>query len=220
MTIRVLLVDDEVLVRDAVENLLGAFEEIEVVGGRDNGAGIVEAALELRPDVVLMDLEMPVVDGIEATKALRRMDAPPEVVVLTAWRREDAVLQSLEAGASGFLEKRASPEEFRRAVRAAEEGDSFMSPRSTRELIESFTADAKGSQQRRARARIRALTPRELEVAKLVPSGATNGEIGERLHLSPATVKQYVSAIADKLGVTGRIQIATILTRAGYGPDL
>lgn len=216
MVIRVLLVDDDPLARRAVASILDTREDISIVGEAEDGFGIVTLVRECRPDVVLMDLRMPRVDGIAATRELRVLPEPPEVVVLTTWDGDDAVLQALEAGASGFLVKTAGPDEIYRAVRAASEGDSVMSPSSTRQFIDSMNSDSGWLERRKARSRVNALTDRELEVAKRIPLGESNDAIALAVHLSPASVKQYVAQISDKLGVQGRVQIAVLMTKAGF----
>lgn len=216
MVIRVLLVDDDPLARRAVASILDTREDISIVGEAEDGFGIVSLVRECRADVVLMDLRMPRVDGIAATRELRVLPEPPEVVVLTTWDGDDAVLQALEAGASGFLVKTAGPDEIYRAVRAASEGDSVMSPSSTRQFIDSMNSDSGWLERRKARSRVNALTDRELEVAKRIPLGESNDAIALAVHLSPASVKQYLAQISDKLGVQGRVQIAVLMTKAGF----
>lgn len=216
MVIRVLLVDDDPLARRAVANILDAHDDVAIVGEAEDGSSIVTRALEHRPNVVLMDLRMPRVDGITATRELRSLSEPPEVVVLTTWDGDDAVLRALEAGASGFLVKTEGPDEIYRAVRAAAEGDSVMSPSSTRQFIDSMNSDSGWRERRKARSRVNALSERELEVAKRIPLGESNDAIALAVHLSPASVKQYVAQISDKLGVQGRVQIAVLMTKAGF----
>lgn len=215
MVIRVLLVDDDPLTRRAVAGILGAQNDVEIVGEAEDGVGIAGLVRETRPDVVLMDLRMGRVDGITATREVRELEDPPEIVVLTTWDGDDAVMRALEAGASGFLVKTAGPDEIYRAVLAASEGDSVMSPSSTRQFIDSMNADSGWRERRQVRARVSALTERELEVAKRVPLGESNEEIALAVHLSAASVKQYLALIADKLGVQGRVQIAVVMTKAG-----
>ena len=216
MVIRVLLVDDDPLARRAVASILDTHEDVSIVGEAEDGSAVVSQVREWRPNVVLMDLRMPRVDGIAATRELRALPDPPDVVVLTTWDGDDAVLQALEAGASGFLVKTAGPEEIYRAVRAASEGDSVMSPSSTRQVIDSMNSDSGWLERRKARNRVSALSERELDVAKRIPLGESNDAIALAVHLSPASVKQYLAQISDKLGVQGRVQIAVLMTKAGY----
>ncbi|MDJ1372251.1 response regulator transcription factor [Gulosibacter molinativorax] len=220
MPIRVLLVDDDPLARRSVASILEAHEDVSVVGEADDGAGIGQRVRESRPDVVLMDLRMRKVDGIEATREVRAIPDGPEVVVLTTWDGDDAVMRALEAGASGFLVKTAGPGEIYRAVRAAAEGDSVMSPSSTRHFIDSMHSDSGWRERRMARKRVATLSDRELEVAKRIPLGESNEAIAAVVHLSPASVKQYVAQISEKLGVQGRVQIAVLMTKAGFAGEV
>ncbi|MGO1543906.1 MAG: response regulator transcription factor [Gulosibacter sp.] len=220
MTIRVLLVDDDPLTRRAIAGIFAGHEEIEIVGELENGVGIVAHVQALQPAVVLMDLGMPEVDGTAATAALQQLQSPPEVVILTTWNVDDAMLKALAAGASGFLLKTAAPEEIIRAVQAAAQGESVLSPASARQLIDSVNADSDRRERRVARRRVEKLTPRELAVAERIPTGESSAQIGATVHLSEASVKQYIANIAEKLGVQGRIQIAVLMTKAGYGPSL
>lgn len=212
---RILLVDDDPLVRSGLRLLLTSDPQIEVVGEAADGDEVVEATQRHGPDVVLMDLRMPRVDGIAATRAVRALPRPPQVIALTTWDVDDAVLRSLEAGAEGFLLKSASPAEIISAVKAVVAGDAVLSPRSTRQVLDHYTRD--GSQQARqeAEAAMAGLTEREQEVAIAVGQGLSNGEAAERLFVSAATVKAHLAAIQSKLGVRNRVQVAVHAERAG-----
>ena len=214
MTIKVLLVDDDALVRAALRIILSSAEDLEVVGDVDDGARAVAAVRTLRPDVVLMDLRMARMDGIAATEALRRLDPPPQVIVLTTFQADEQVMRALRAGASGFLVKDTAPAEIINAVRVVASGDAIISPSVTRTLLAHF-ADAQAADRRRAAAqRLGALTAREREVATMIGSGASNAEVAAALFMRDATVKAHVSRVLTKLDVTNRVQIAILVHNA------
>jgi len=211
----VLLVDDDALVRAGLRMILSPAEDVEVVGEADDGARAVAAVREHRPDVVLMDIRMPEMDGITATAALRRLDAPPQVIVLTTFQADEQVMSALRAGASEFLVKDTPPAEIINAVRVVASGDAIISPSVTRTLLSHF-GDAQASDRRRAAAqRLGALTEREREVAVAVGSGASNAEVAASLFMSEATVKAHVSRLFAKLDVANRVQIAIVVHDAG-----
>lgn len=212
--IRVLLVDDEALVRAGLRMILETAGDVTVVGEADNGAEAVEAVRRSNPDVVLMDIRMPRLDGIAATKALRSLDRPPAVLVLTTFDLDDHVFRALQAGAAGFLLKDTPPAELVNAVQVVAAGDSMLSPSVTRRLIARFAAGGASSRQERARARLAVLTARELEVLLEVGRGRSNAESGATLFLSEATVKAHVSRLLDKLGVANRVQLAILAFEA------
>jgi DNA-binding NarL/FixJ family response regulator len=212
--IKVLLADDQRLVRAGFRSILEDEDDITVVGEASDGEEAVAACRELRPDVALMDIRMPGVDGLEAS---RRIAADPRlaevrVVVLTTFDLDDYIYGALRAGATGFLVKDTEPEELLRAVRVAARGDALISPSVTRRLIAEFA--------RRVRApepspRLKALTEREREVMELVAAGLTNDEIAQRLVLSPATAKTHVSRIMSKLAVRDRSQLVVMAYESG-----
>lgn len=212
--IRVLLVDDDPLVRMGLRLMLESFEDVDVVGEVGDGCHVLDAVHENRPDVILMDLLMPQQDGIITTRAVRELPDPPQVIVLTTWEVDDAVVRSVEAGATGFLLKSAGPTEIVGALRAAMQGDAVLSPRSTRQLLDQW-----GQRDNRARhsaaTTLDVLTSREREVAVAVAEGMTNNEIGKRLYLAEATVKAHLSAIQAKLDVRNRVMVAVLAERAG-----
>ena len=212
--ISVLLVDDEALVRAGLRMILQSADDLTVVGEATDGRAAVEGFRRHRPDVVLMDIRMPTMDGLAATAALREQPNPPSVIVLTTFDGDDAVFRALEAGASGFLLKDTPPTELVRAVRLAAGGDAMLSPQVTRRVIERFTAEDR-SRRRDARARLEALTERELQVLVEIGSGHTNAEIGARLRLREATVKTHVTRLFEKLAVANRVQLAIVAFRAG-----
>jgi DNA-binding NarL/FixJ family response regulator len=213
--IRVLLVDDDALVRAGLRMILSSAEDLDLVGEVDDGARAVAAVREHRPDVVLMDIRMPEMDGTTATAALRRLDAPPQVIVLTTFQADEQVLSALRVGASGFLLKDTPPAEIVNAVRLVAAGDAMLSPSVTRTLLSHF-GDTEATERRRAAAqRLAALTDREREVAVAVGSGASNAEVAASLFMSEATVKAHVSRLFTKLDVTNRVHIAIVVHDAG-----
>jgi DNA-binding NarL/FixJ family response regulator len=213
--ISVLLVDDEALVRAGLRMILETAEDLTVVGEAEDGRAAIEAVGRHRPDVVLMDIRMPRVDGLDATVAIRAGAHPPSVVVLTTFDTDDYVFRALEAGATGFLLKDTPPQELVRAVRLAAAGDSMLSPAVTRQVIDRFTAEDRTRRRREALARLEVLTEREREVLVEIGRGHTNADIATRLYMSEATVKSHVSHLFDKLSVTNRVQLAIAAFRAG-----
>jgi DNA-binding NarL/FixJ family response regulator len=214
-TIRVLLVDDDALVRSGLRLLLAGAEEIEVVGEVDDGRGVLAAIDVHHPDVVLMDIRMPELDGIAATRLLRSQPKAPEVIVLTTFDADELVVRALRAGAAGFLLKDTPPAEIVQAIEHVHAGDGSLSPVVARRLIAMVAGDGEaGERQERARERLAALSAREHEVALAVGQGLANAEIAGELHMSVATVKAHVSRLLTKLGVENRVQIALLVQEA------
>jgi len=211
----VLLVDDDALVRAGLRMILSAADDVEVVGEADDGARAVAAVREHRPDVVLMDIRMPRMDGITATAALRRLDPAPHVIVLTTFQADEQVLSALRAGASGFLVKDTPPAEILSAVRVVAAGDAIISPSVTRTLLSHFGDAQASDRQRAAVERLATLTEREHEVATAIGRGASNAEVAAALYMSEATVKAHVSRLFTKLDVSNRVQIAIVVHDAG-----
>ena len=214
LPVRVLLVDDDTLVRRAVRQILEAADDLEVVGEASDGDGAVRQAPQA--DVVLMDLRMPGMSGVEATSRITHSPSSPKVVVLTTVTTDAAITDAIHAGALGFLLKTSSPEDIVSAVRAAHTGDAFMSPTSTRQLLEQLRSDTGRRGHRAARKTLSALTDREREVAIAVAEGLTNDAIAARLNVSASTVKAHLSTIQTKLDVDSRVRIAVLVERAGY----
>ena len=210
--IRVLVVDDERMVCAHLNTILSATAGIEVVGEAYDGADAVEGAVRLRPDVVLMDLRMPGVDGLTAIERIAALPSPPRVVALTTFDLDEYVLRALRAGAVGFLVKSTSPEDLVDLVRVAAAGHTVLSAVPARRLVTN-TADAE-----RARGLIDSLTERELEVLESLGAGRSNQQIARRLHLSEATVKGYVSRLLVKLGCDNRTEAALLAHDAGLRP--
>lgn len=215
--IRVLLVDDDPLVRSALSLMLGGQEDLRVVGEAADGAAGVERARELRPEVVLMDIRMPVLDGLEATRRLLRDPAPPRVIVLTTFDADENVVRAVAAGADGFLLKDTPPAEIVEAIRRVVDGEAMLSPSATRSLVARVREDAAADRSASARECLGMLTERELEVAVAVGRGLANAEIASQLHMSVPTVKTHVSRLFDKLGAANRVQIAICVHDAGMG---
>jgi DNA-binding NarL/FixJ family response regulator len=213
--IKVLLVDDESLVRAGLRFIIDSAPDLEVAGEADDGDQAVAAVRRTRPDVVLMDIRMPRTNGLVALEAVRTLPDPPAVIVLTTFDADDHVFSALEAGACGFLLKDTSPQDLIRAVRLAREGESMLSPRVTRRLIQQFTGEHRSGRRRDALARLENLTAREREVLVEVGLGRSNAEIAAGLHMSEATVKSHITHLFEKLAVTNRVQIAITAHRAG-----
>ncbi|MEO3884509.1 response regulator transcription factor [Nonomuraea sp. B5E05] len=213
--IRVLLADDEALVRSGFKVLLDLEDDITVVGEATNGAEAVERARAGRPDVVLMDIRMPQLDGIQATAQIVRTRGLEQVrvLILTTYDTDEYVFDALQAGASGFLLKDAGPAELLHAVRVIAAGDALLAPRITRRLIGQFTARRTAA--RAAEDRLAELTEREREVLALVGQGLSNHEIGAQLFLSPATARTHVSRAMTKLGARDRAQLVVIAYQTG-----
>ncbi|MFF3497104.1 response regulator [Streptomyces sp. NPDC002795] len=212
--ITVVLADDQRLVRAGFRSILEDEDDLEVVGEAGDGEAAVAACRELRPDVVLMDIRMPDVDGLEAARRIAadpRLDAV-KVVILTTFDLDDYVYGALRAGATGFLVKDTEPEELVHAVRVAARGDALISPSVTRRLIAEFAGRVKVPE---PGPRLNALTDREREVMVLVAAGLSNDEIAGRLVLSPATAKTHVSRIMTKLAVRDRSQLVVLAYESG-----
>ena len=213
--IRVLLVDDDPLVRSALSLMLGGQGDIEVVGEAGNGEAGLALVTELEPDVVLMDIRMPVMDGLEATQALHQRPAPPSVVVLTTFDADDHVLRAIAAGADGFLLKDTAPGDIVQAIRTVAAGDAMLSPSATRSLVSRLRSTTPTNRSTTAAERLTALTERELEVAVCVGRGLSNSEIASELYLSIPTVKSHVSRLLTKLDSSNRVQVAMVVHDAG-----
>jgi DNA-binding NarL/FixJ family response regulator len=212
VSIGVLLADDERLVRAGFRMILKAESDIEVVGEATNGVEAVEEASKLRPDVVLMDIRMPTLDGLQATRRiLAGQDPRPRVIVLTTFDRDEYVYEALRAGASGFLLKDAPEDRLLAAIRVAADGGSIFAPSATRRLVEEFARRAR----RQAPPELDELTPRELEVLRLIARGLSNEEIAAKLVVSEHTAKTHVAHILRKLNLRDRTQAVVLAYESG-----
>lgn len=209
MSLRVLIADDQALVRTGFRKILESEPDIEVAGEAQDGAEALELAGLLRPDVVLMDIRMPRMDGLEAT---RRLAGRARVLILTTFDVNEYVYEALRAGASGFLLKDTQAEQLVTGVRVVAEGDSLLAPSITRRLIEQFARRPPPSARPAALAE---LTPRELEILQLVARGLSNGEIAAELILGEATVKTHVAHVLRKLGLRDRVQAVVVAYESG-----
>ncbi|MFF5081367.1 response regulator [Actinoplanes sp. NPDC000266] len=213
MTISVLLADDQHLVRAGFRSLLRRDKEIDVVGEASSGDEAVRSARSLKPDVILMDIRMPGMDGIAATKAVLADNPDTKVIILTTFETDEYVFAALAAGASGFLTKEIAPDGLRQAVRVVAAGDALLSPSVTRRVVGQFShrpvAAAKGED------RLAVLTDREREVVRMVAAGLSNEEIARELVISPLTAKTHISRAIAKLGVRDRVQLVIIAFEDG-----
>jgi DNA-binding NarL/FixJ family response regulator len=211
--IRVVIADDHHLVRSGLRGMLDVHDDLDVVGEAEDGAAALTAARELDPDVVVMDIRMPRMDGIEATRRLREREGGPQVLVLTTFDLDEYVYEALRAGAGGFLLKDAPPERLADAVRTVAAGESLLAPAVTRRLVERFVrrpVPDSSTQERLAR-----LTEREREVLLLVARGLSNAELARELYLSEATVKTHVTRVLTKLGLRDRVQAVVFAYETG-----
>ncbi|MET7984636.1 MULTISPECIES: response regulator transcription factor [unclassified Streptomyces] len=213
--IRLVLVDDDPLVRAGLGLMLGGAGDVEIVGEAADGGEVEELVDRTRPDVVLMDIRMPGVDGLSATERLRGREKAPQVVVLTTFHADEQVLRALRAGAAGFVLKDTPPAEILAAVRRVAAGDPVLSPAVTRQLMEHAAGSALDTRRADARSRTAVLNEREREVAVEVGRGRSNAEIAAGLFMSVATVKTHVSRVLAKLGLNNRVQIALLAYDAG-----
>jgi DNA-binding NarL/FixJ family response regulator len=213
MTISVMLVDDQALVRAGFRMILEAHDDIEVVGEASDGDQAVVTARQLRPDVVLMDIQMPRMDGLRATaRIVQEPDIGSRVVILTTFERDDYIFEALRAGASGFLLKNAPPEELVHAVRVVASGDALLAPSVTRHVIEEY---ARRPTPRSDEAALDRLTEREREVLKLLATGKSNSELAAHLFLGEGTIKTHVSNVLTKLGLRDRMQAVVFAYESG-----
>ena len=210
--VRVLLVDDDDLMRAGLRSVLASDETIEVVGEADDGRAAVQAVRESRPDIVLMDIRMPDLDGVSATREVLACSAEVKVVVLTTFEQDDYIFDALAAGASGFLLKRTRPEELITAIHTVAAGDSLLSPSVTRRVLDRMATEPPP---RLAAERLDVLTARELEVLELIARGLSNREIADSFVIEESTVKTHVKRILMKLGLRDRVQAVVFAYETG-----
>lgn len=213
MSIRVLICDDQALVRAGFRAILEAQPDIEVVGEAENGAEAVALAERRAPDVILMDIRMPVLDGVEATRRLAAAGSPTRILVLTTFDLDEYVHAAIRAGASGFLLKDVTPPKLLEAIRVVAAGDALLAPSVTRRLLERFATTLPRHEQ--SSAALAELTARETEVLKLLAGGLSNAEIAASLVVSEATVKSHISSLLRKLGLRDRVQAVILAYESG-----
>ena len=213
MSISVVIADDQALVRAGFRMILEADPEVRIFAEAGDGSEAVEVARQYRPDIVLMDIRMPVMDGLEATRRLMALNEPPRVLILTTYDHDEYVFDALRLGASGFLLKDVAPEDLLAGIRTIARGESLLSPSVTRRLIEAFVLDHPISPD--PPPGLAQLTPRELEILGLLARGFSNAEIAEALFVSGATIKTHVARVLDKLGVRDRVQAVVLAYETG-----
>jgi DNA-binding NarL/FixJ family response regulator len=211
MSIRVLVADDQSMVRAGFRMLLSGEADIEVVAEAGNGLEAVEKTARFRPTVVLMDIRMPELDGLEATRRILASDDPPRILILTTFDLDDYVYDALCAGASGFVLKDDPPEQLLSAIRIVAGGDALLSPAVTKHVIDQFTRTPR----RERPTQLDELTDRELEVLRLIARGFSNAEIGEQLFISDTTVKTHITHILQKLDLRDRVQAVILAYQSG-----
>ncbi|MBW4716721.1 response regulator [Saccharothrix obliqua] len=212
--IRVLIADDEPLMRAGIKAILGTADDIELVAEAGDGREAVQFALERRVDVAVLDIRMPRLDGLGAARELRAVAPGVRVVMLTTFGEDDNIVRALADGAAGFLLKDSAPEELLRAVRAVHAGEAYLSPMVTSRVV-GMVAQVGQPRRQEAMRQVEGLTEREVEVLALLGLGMSNADVGQRLHMSEATVKTYVSRLLAKLGLTNRVQAALLARDAG-----
>jgi DNA-binding NarL/FixJ family response regulator len=216
MTIRVLLCDDQALVRSGFRMILEARSDLQVVGEAEDGREAVSLAAQTQPDVILMDVRMPNLDGVEATRQIVAAGSPARILVLTTYDLDDYVYAAIRAGASGFLLKDVQPDQLAEAIRVIAAGDALLAPSVTRRLLGQFARTLPGPRASRASpASLSALTDRETEVLRLLAIGLSNAELAGRLYISEATVKSHVSSLLRKLGLRDRVQAVILAYDTG-----
>jgi DNA-binding NarL/FixJ family response regulator len=204
--IKILIVDDQSLFREALKTLLNASSDFEIVGDASNGEEAIRMVLQNSPDVVLMDLRMPIMDGVEATRRILQLNKPTRVIVLTTFDDDENVFEALRAGAVGYLLKDVSSEKLTEAIKAANQGEYFLLPSITAKVVSEFSRISRPTPKNQETFLPDPLSPREIEIIRLVATGASNKEIAEKLVISEGTVKNHLSSILSKLSVRDRMQ--------------
>lgn len=206
MAIKILICDDQSLFREALRTLLSAYSDLEVIGEASNGEEAIRFTITHSPDVVLMDLRMPVMDGVEATRRLNQLGKNTRVIVLTTFDDDETVFEGLRAGAVGYLLKDVSSEKLVEAIKTAYAGDYFLLPSITAKVVSEFSKISRPAKKLDSDLMPEPLSPREIEIIKIVATGASNREIADKLFISEGTVKNHLSSILNKLGVRDRMQ--------------
>lgn len=204
--IKILICDDQSLFREALRTLLGSYSDLSVVGEASNGEEAIRMVSSKTPDIVLMDLRMPIMDGVEATRRIVQIAKEAKVIVLTTFDDDETVFEGLRAGAVGYLLKDVSSEKLVEAIRAANKGEYFLLPSITAKVVSEFSRISKPLAKKLDMELVDPLSPREIEILRIVASGASNKEIAEMLFISEGTVKNHLSSILSKLGVRDRMQ--------------
>jgi DNA-binding NarL/FixJ family response regulator len=215
LTIRVLLCDDQALVRSGFRMILDARDDLEVVGEAEDGREAIALARKLSPDVILMDVRMPNLDGVEATRQLVAAGSQARILILTTFDLDEYVYNALRAGASGFLLKDVQPAQLVDGIRVVAAGEALLAPSVTRRLLDRFADALPGDEARPPPPALESLTERELEVLKLLAGGLSNAELAEQLFLSETTVKSHISSVLRKLGLRDRVQAVVLAYEAG-----
>lgn len=205
-TINILICDDQALFREALRTLLSAYDDLDVIGEASNGEEAIRFTVTHSPDVILMDLRMPVMDGVEATRRLTQLGKSARVIVLTTFDDDETVFEGLRAGAVGYLLKDVSSEKLVEAIRAAHAGEYFLLPSITAKVVSEFSRISRPVRRTENDGIVDPLSPREIEILRIVATGASNREISEQLFISEGTVKNHLSSILNKLGVRDRMQ--------------
>ena len=216
--IKAILADDEPVVRAGVRAVLSSAQEIEVVGEADNGRTAIELVLAHRPDVAVLDIRMPVMDGIEVVREVRQIDSACACLMLTTFAEDEYLISALSEGASGFVLKTGDPREIIDGVRAVGNGAAYLSPQMTQRVLDLYTRN--GRQRLFARDRLQVLSDRELSVLSLLGAGLSNAEIGKRLYIAEGTVKVHVSSILSRVGARNRVEAAILAYEGGLVADL
>ncbi|GAA1371992.1 response regulator transcription factor [Catellatospora chokoriensis] len=212
--IKVMIVDDNDIIRRGLRTIIDAADDLRVVADAGDGRSAIEAARRARPDIALVDIRMPGMDGLTATRRLLELDTPPHVIILTTFNTDEYVDEAIRSGAAGFLLKDSPPEELLRALRAVHEGHAMLDPAVTRQVIDAI-ADQAPRLSPQEKAQLESLTAREVDVLRLIGRGLSNADIGAELFMTEGTVKGYVSAILTKLAAENRVQAARVAYRAG-----
>jgi DNA-binding NarL/FixJ family response regulator len=215
VSIRVLLVDDQALVRSGFRLILETRDDLEVVGEAADGREAVDLARRLRPDVILMDVRMPSVDGVEATRRIAALGCPARVLILTTFDLDEYVYEAIRAGASGFLLKDVQPAQLVEAIRVVAAGEALLAPTVTRRLLDHFADALPSTQPKSPPAELARLTERELEILTLLAGGLSNAELADRLFVSETTVKTHISSVLRKLELRDRVQAVVLAYEAG-----